>query len=362
MIGDILERYPSVRDNPMGMALLCTALRTKGFHADAIALARAAIEMAPQDLAVRDAARKSLSAGVFEYYGPMLHDGRRNRCYALAIERAVRPGMRVLEIGTGAGLLAMMAARAGADVVTCESNPVVAAAARDVVAQNGLADRIRVIAKKSTDLVIGEDLPEKPELLISELVHDTLFGEGINPNLADAHKRLLAPDSRVLPPRCELRCALIEAKPGVRARPLDIVEGFDLSAFNIVTAPPSGKLRANPRNAALRSAPYSAMTMEYSRPPPFGPTSQTVTLRSSGGHVNAVAQWVRIDFGDGIVFENNPFDGQVSHWGSPLHPLLEPLETAAGELIDVHWRLMTNQLLLNVERAKTPFGSLGADA
>ena len=43
--------------------------------------------------------------------------------YDAALRRAIRPGCRVLEIGTGSGLLAMMAARAGAaQVVTCERN------------------------------------------------------------------------------------------------------------------------------------------------------------------------------------------------------------------------------------------------
>ena len=354
MTHDILRRYPGVRGDPMAMAMLCHVLRAKDHHLDAIALAQAAVDLAPRDLAVRDVARSALSGGVLNYYLEMLHDGRRNHCYALAIARAVRPGMRVLEIGTGAGLLSMMAARAGAEVVTCEGNPIVAAVAKDVIAQNGFADRIRVIAKRSTDLEIGVDLPEKPELLISELVSDTLFGERINHDLADAHKRLLAPYTRVLPPRCELRCALVDAKIGGGARPLEMVEGFDLSAFNIVTPPPSRALRANPHNATLRSDPSGAMSMDYSGPPPFGPLSQSVTLISRGGRVSAVAQWVRIDFGEGIVFENDPFDGQRSHWGSPLHPLPEPIETAAGEPVELRWRLLGHNLLLHVERGTTP--------
>ena len=48
-------------------------------------------------------------------------------------------GKRVLDIGTGAGLLAMLAARNGAkSVTTCESVGVIAHLAREILAKNGM--------------------------------------------------------------------------------------------------------------------------------------------------------------------------------------------------------------------------------
>ena len=80
----------------------------------------------------------------------MMDDRKRNDAYEAAIRRAV-PGKRVLDIGTGAGLLALMAARAGATkVTTCEAVSVIAERAKQIVVANGLTDRITVVPMKST--------------------------------------------------------------------------------------------------------------------------------------------------------------------------------------------------------------------
>lgn len=346
---DILQRYPQVADEPIAMAMLCQVLKTKGQAGDAYALGLAALEAAPSDTDVRDLVRAALSAGVPHWHAPMLRDGPRNACYAQAIERAVTPGMRILEIGTGAGLLSLLAARAGAQVITCESNPVVAAAAREIARRNGLADRITVISKYSTELMIGHDLDEPADLLMSELFDDALFGDGVIDIITDARERLLQPGAPILPPRAELRCALV-ALDHPAERPLGMVEGFDLSPFNLLAAPPAAALRARSDGATRRSPPASLLAMDFEAAS-FGPTRETATLISDGGPIHGVAQWLRVDFGQGVVFENSPFDESRSHWGAPINPLAEPIETVAGEPIEVTARLVSAQLLISARRA-----------
>lgn len=345
---DILQRYPQVADQPLAMAMLCQALKTKGLAGDAYALGMAAVTAAPGDTDVRDLVRAALSAGVPHWHAPMLRDGPRNACYAQAIARLVTPGMRVLEIGTGAGLLSLFAARAGAQVITCEANPVVAAAAREIARRNDLADRITVISKYSTDLEIGQDL-EPADLLMSELFDDALFGDGIVDVITDARARLLRPGAPILPPRAELRCALV-ALDHPAEWPLGMVEGFDLSPFNLLAAPPPAELRVRMAGAIRRSAPVSLLAMDFEAAS-FGPTRETATLMSDGGPIHGVAQWLRVDFGAGVVFENSPFDESRSHWGAPINPLAEPIETVAGEAIAVTARLVSAQLLISARRA-----------
>jgi type II protein arginine methyltransferase len=326
------------------MAMLVQVLIAKGKADDAFALALAAVDLAPGDMRVRDRVRDGLTANVFPWHARMLNDALRNRCYSQALERAVRPGMQVLEIGTGAGLLAMIAARAGARVYTCEADPVVAAAARRIAARNGFGDRITVIPKPSRDLRIGEDLPGPSDLLISELFDDTLFGENVVAILKDS-RRLLKPGAPVLPRSAQLRCALVEQPLGALQRPLGSVLGFDLAPFNLLT--PARSLRVRAKAAILRSEPVAALAMDFESSP-FGPTRETVVLRSLGGRVDAFAQWIRIDFGGGILLENNPFGDSPSHWAATLHPFPRSIETEAGEPVEMEARIAGGRLSLSL--------------
>ncbi len=62
-----------------------------------------------------------------------------------ALEQLVQPGMTVLDVGTGSGILAIAAARLGATtVVALDTDPVAVAAARENVQLNGLGHVVRV--------------------------------------------------------------------------------------------------------------------------------------------------------------------------------------------------------------------------
>ena len=71
------------------------------------------------------------------WHVPMINEPERNQAYHDGLAAVLTPQKLVLEIGTGSGLLAMMAARLGArQVVTCEAVGLIAdTAAADRPAQ-----------------------------------------------------------------------------------------------------------------------------------------------------------------------------------------------------------------------------------
>jgi ribosomal protein L11 methyltransferase len=63
----------------------------------------------------------------------------------LALEEHARPGMRLLDLGTGSGILAIAGAKLGAGpVLALDNDPQAVSVARENVGRNGVAGRVRV--------------------------------------------------------------------------------------------------------------------------------------------------------------------------------------------------------------------------
>jgi SAM-dependent methyltransferase len=108
------------------------------------------------------------------YHYHMLTDEHRMTPFAEAIALAVRPGMRVVDLGTGTGVLSFFAARAGAAVVwSVEANPELAAAARDNLDRNGVGDRVHVVDDDARRYVP----PEPVDVVTCEMLHTGLLRE-----------------------------------------------------------------------------------------------------------------------------------------------------------------------------------------
>ena len=99
-----------------------------------------------------------LVEAVNDFHYAMINDHPRNEFYRECLRRAIVPGESVvLEIGTGSGLLAMLAARLGArKVVAVEASRHMAALARKNIAANGLDGAITVIERLSTEVDADE--------------------------------------------------------------------------------------------------------------------------------------------------------------------------------------------------------------
>src|SRR6478736_2366885 len=126
----------------------------------------------------------------------MLHDHLRMTVYEAAIRRAVRPGDVVVDLGTGTGILARWALEAGARTVYgIEVNARILDKALRNLQALGLAKRFKPIH----DLSWNVNLPEKVDLIISELIGNLGDNEDCHRILADARKRFLKPAGRMLP-------------------------------------------------------------------------------------------------------------------------------------------------------------------
>ncbi|MCX5389204.1 methyltransferase domain-containing protein [Streptomyces sp. NPDC006482] len=131
-----------------------------------------------------------------EFHELMLGDDLRMTAFRTAIAEAVRPGDVVLDLGTGTGILARWALEAGAArVYGIDLNEKVLATAAERLAEAGFGDRFHPVAGLSFDL----ELPERVDIVISEIMGNLADNENFSAILDDARERFLRPGGTMLP-------------------------------------------------------------------------------------------------------------------------------------------------------------------
>ncbi|CAG9529597.1 unnamed protein product [Cercopithifilaria johnstoni] len=145
-----------------------------------------------------------------QWHWAMLNDAKRNAAYAAAIELVAnwRPESRVLDIGTGTGLLTSIARRHFKnDVYCCEVDLNMCDIAEKVLNE-------AVIRKHSSDVMIEDIGSEKVDVIITETMDCGLLGEGIACSLYDVQTRILS-SSPIIVPRCATVYACIIESPAI---------------------------------------------------------------------------------------------------------------------------------------------------
>ncbi len=300
----------------------------------AIEALRRAVALKPELTEAQLNLRNAYKDLVPPWHFAMINDRPRNNAYQDAIARAA-PGKRVLDIGTGTGLLAMMAARAGAaSVTTCEATREIAERAREIIALNGLADRISVVAKHSTDLVIARDLSERAQVLITETFSSDLLGEGVLPTIEHARRELLTADAVVVPRSAAAKGYLAGGSEIEGMLFAGRTNGFDLSPFNDF-APPILATTVSEIPHDILSEDFELFGFDFRTGEfPMGNRQLSIPVVKSGVAA-VVVQWICFDLDDTGRYENRPssHSGMENHWTQILYRLPQPLAVAAGDTV-----------------------------
>ena len=171
----------------------------------------------------------------------MVLDEARNEAYNSALKKAMirlktvqgKAEVMVLDIGTGSGLLAMMAARAGADqVYGAEISQHMADVAEETTIANGFLGKIYILDKDVRRLSTVRkpdgtppDLPRPADVAVYEIFDSGLIGEGVFHALAAAKANLLHKNAVLIPSRAQVYVQPIQYR-------LHTVAGLDVSQAN----------------------------------------------------------------------------------------------------------------------------------
>lgn len=146
----------------------------------------------------------------FQFYGylsqqqNMMQDFVRTSTYQKAIHSNLADFQDkiVLDVGAGSGILSFFAVQAGARLVYAVEASNMAQYAEQMVAANGLSDKIRVIAGKIEEI----DLPQQVDVIISEPMGYMLYNERMLETYLHARK-WLQPNGKMYPTRGDLHVA-----------------------------------------------------------------------------------------------------------------------------------------------------------
>ncbi|MEM9598672.1 MAG: 50S ribosomal protein L11 methyltransferase, partial [Acidobacteriota bacterium] len=251
----------------------------------------------------------------------MLQDGVRTGAFLTAVEGIVRPGDVVLEVGTGTGILAVAAAKAGARRVYAVEASGVAEVARGVFEANGVADRITLLRDRSTAV----ELPERADVLITETLGDDPLGEGIVDIVRDARRRLLVPLPRLIPRRLDLFAAPVELAAEDRRELLGTPEvwndlgsryGLDLGPLASSFGGRRRLLVAPQRARRWRrlADPVRLAAVDLATALPVVEASAELQIESPG-RLDGVLLWGELDLGDGVGLSQDPAaEAGPGHW------------------------------------------------
>lgn len=270
------------------------------------------------------------SASIIDFHHFLLADRGRMESYQQALAQTVRPGDVVLDIGTGTGILALLACRAGARRVYAIENSTVIELAREVCLRNGLQDVIVFL----NDFSFNVSLPERVDVLVTDTGGACGLQGGLLGTVLDAKKRFLKKYGIVVPRSIELFVAPVTAPKAYGV--VDIwktdLYGFDFSPIRPYAFGNhySAKLDAE----ALLSDPVSVARVILSEAADkFVQGAGTCTLTRSG-MLHGIAGWAVTELIPGIALSNSPTSPTVD-FAHSFFPLEFPAAIKQGDRLSV---------------------------
>jgi protein arginine N-methyltransferase 1 len=271
----------------------------------------------------------------------MINDRVRMEAYVRALHQAVRPGAVVLDLGAGLGVFALLACRFGARRVYAVEPANALQVARDLAAANGWADRVEFIQELSTRV----DLPERADVIISDLRGVLpLFAHHL-PAIVDARRRLLAPEGTLIPQCDTLWSAVVQAADRFKTYlppEGDGCYGLDLGAVRCLLTSTWSKARLTPEQLLVEPQPWA--TLDYTSLEEPGARGEATWTVSRAGTGHGLAVWFDTVLAPGVGFSTGPAAPEAIY-GAAFFPWSEPVDLGVGDRVSValHANLVGNE-------------------
>ena len=268
---------------------------------------------------------------VVDTHRQYLADDVRLDAFRRAIVEVVRPGDTVLDLGSGTGIFGLFACASGAARVYSVEETGMIELARDVVAANGLGDRVVFVQRSSLQAM----LPERVDVIMCDFIGRFGYDAALIEDGADARDRFLKPGGRMLPADVDVVLAPVE-----NAAVYDHIEfwsrrpgGFDFA--------PARRWSANtgyPINIAadtLLAKPVAVTRLDMATITTALQTVEGRFVAAHAGTLHGIGGWFCAQLSPGVRLSNAPDARPRMNRRNVFLPVDRPVAIEAGDAIHV---------------------------
>jgi protein arginine N-methyltransferase 1 len=264
-------------------------------------------------------------------YGSMIVDSVRMDAYLEALRQVVKPGAVVLDIGTGTGIFAMLACQLGARKVYGIEPSDAIQVAREIAIANEYVERIEFVQKLSTQVT----LPERVDVIISDLRGVLPLFQHHLPSIVDARQRFLKPGGILIPQRDILWTAVVEA-PELYSHyesPWDNNDyGLDMAVARRIVTNTWRKSRVTPEQLLVEPQIWTELDYATVKSPDIRTEVTWTAARTGTAH--GLNIWFDATLAEGVHFSNAPDEPELIY-GSAFFPWSTPVTLAVGDTVSV---------------------------
>lgn len=269
----------------------------------------------------------------------MVSDRPRTEAFARAIREVVEEGQQVIDVGAGTGLLAMLAAKAGAKKVYGLEQAAIAFTARKLVESNGLSSLVEVIQKNAASF----QAPQAVDLIVSEWIGHFAFTEGMLQKVLACRDTNLKTGGKMLPSGVELLLAPLDSwhlyddeGPGFWDT---TIHGIDFSPLETAEIEQAMGIKTLVQPEELLAPGQAIVTLDLR-------TAEVEEIWQRGkleftsqrdGHLHGFAGWFVAQLSPSVYLSTAP-DQPVTHWHQTYLPV-RPTPVEKGETIRLEYAL-----------------------
>ena len=269
----------------------------------------------------------------------MVSDKPRTDSFAAAIKEVVQEGDEVIDVGTGTGLLAILAAKAGAKKVYGLDDSDIAEVAKTLVERNGLTDVVDIVRCNASNF----DLGNTTDVIVSEWLGLLAFAEAMLDDLIVARDANLKPGGTMIPSEVDVLLAPVSC-PDLYNREgpgfwRETIHGIDYAILEELEQNQelSLQIRVPAESMLAKGQPMVSLNMATASSEDPWERGELKFQMERGARLDGFVGWFSMQLSPSVRLDTGP-DSPLTHWRQ-IHFPFKPFNVEAGQILNVRYAL-----------------------